>query len=335
MADELDRALGMLAGVAIGDALGMPTEFLTSTQIQEWYGGINDLVAPHPRHPHHRLPAGAVTDDTDHTLMLAELLLSEGRIDPKRWAERLLLWSQTPRVKENRFVGPSTLKSLAALAAGKPLDQVPRSGTTVGAAMRVAALAIAIPDRTRLIEQVVASCAVTHFTHNAISGAMAMAFALSEALQNSDDPYTVARAAQEGATVGRAYGDWSWTPPIERRIEYVAAWAKQHPPEVALERMRDLIGVDLYPEQLVPNAVGLAILARGDPLKAMLWASNLGGDTDTLASMTGAICGGLTGVDGIEKTLLTQVQKINRLDLKTIASRLIEMRNTGGAYGVM
>ena len=41
----LDRAAGMLAGVAIGDALGMPSEFLTPDFIQAGYGGINPLAA--------------------------------------------------------------------------------------------------------------------------------------------------------------------------------------------------------------------------------------------------------------------------------------------------
>ena len=84
MADLLDRATGMLAGVAIGDALGMPSEFLTPAHIQDWYGHIGAFVPPHPTHPHHRLPAGSVTDDTDHTLLLADLLLDQGRIEPGR-----------------------------------------------------------------------------------------------------------------------------------------------------------------------------------------------------------------------------------------------------------
>jgi len=323
----VDRAAGMLAGVAIGDALGMPAEFLTSEQIQAWFGHIDHFVAPHSDHPHHRLPAGSVTDDTDHTLLLAELLIESGHIEPEAWAARLLAWSRTPRVQENRFVGPSTLKSLAAMERGAPLEQMPRGGTTVGGAMRVAALAIAFPDRAQLIDQVVASCAVTHYTRNAISGAMAMAFALSECLRESADLHAVAVAAQEGAQIGRQYGDWSWTPPIERRIEYVIDWVRRHPPEEVLARLRDLIGVDLYPEQLVPNAVGLALLAGGDPQQAMIQAANLGGDADTLASMAGSICGGLSGLSAIDGHLLAEVETVNHLDLQATAQALVLLRD--------
>lgn len=326
-----DRAMGVLAGVAIGDALGMPTEFLSPTKIRDWYGEIRSLVAPHPSHPHHRLPAGSVTDDTGHTLLLGDLLLAHGQIEPKRLAESLLAWSQTPRVQQNRFVGPSTLRSLAALQAGESLDQAPRGGTTVGGAMRVAALAIVFPELDRLAEQVVASCAITHFTHNAISGAMSMAFALSAALTaaptDSASLDSLVQAAQKGAILGRTFGNWSWSPPIEERIAYVAQWVRTEPEEEVLARLRILIGTDLTPEQLVPAAIGLALLAQGEPQKAMIWAANMGGDTDTLASMTGSICGGLTGIEGFNPDMLAQVEAVNRLDLRATANSLVTMRS--------
>jgi ADP-ribosylglycohydrolase len=321
-----ERVMGMLAGVAIGDALGMPTEFLTPTHITAWYGKVDALTAPNPNHPHHRLPAGAVTDDTDHTLIVARLLIEQGCISPVEFAKRLLEWSETPRVRENHFVGPSTLKSLAALKAGTPIEQVTRSGTTVGAAMRMAPLAIVFTDRDKLIEQVVASCSVSHFTRNAISGAMAMAFALSESLRPESDLYTVARAAQEGAVMGRDYGDWSWSLPIEERIAYMLEWTGKYPRQETLARLYALIGVDLYPEQLVPCALGVAILADGDPQQAMSLAANLGGDTDTLASMTGSICGGLAGIRNFDDRLLVQVEEVNQLNLRATASELLRLR---------
>lgn len=324
----VDRAAGMLAGVAVGDALGMPSEFLTPSHIELWYGHIATFVPAHPQHPHHRLPAGSVTDDTDHTFLLAQLLLDEGGITPNALAKRLIAWSQTARVRENRFIGPSTLKSLAALNDGQPLEEVPRGGVTVGGAMRVAALAIAVPSRTELIEQVVASCAVTHFTYNAISGAMSMAFALAESLRATAIPLSVARAAQEGAIIGRSHGNWSWSPPIDKRIEYVIDWTQQQSEEEALNRMRELIGTDLYPEQLVPCAIGLTLLAKGDPQQAMVWAANMGGDTDTLASMAGSLCGGLKGLTAVDSSLLSQVESVNKLDIHRMAESLIAVRHT-------
>lgn len=322
-----ERAAGMLAGVAVGDALGMPAEFLTPSTIKEWYGEISDLRRADSRHPHSRLPAGSITDDTDHTLLLAELLLQDGEITPRAWADRLLAWGRTPRVQSNRFVGPSTLRTLEALEAGAGLEDVPRGGTSCGAAMRLGALAIVFSDRDELEQQVVASCAVSHFTKSAISGAMSMAFALSRALEPDATARNVAQAATEGAERGLRHGDWSWCGPIGRRIEHALRWAEELSQERAAANIFELIGVDLYADQLVPAALGLMALSGGDPNKGMLLAANLGGDADTLASMVGSLCGALAGLDAIETNWFATVTEVNDLDLVRLAARLVELRH--------
>ncbi|MBK8021056.1 MAG: ADP-ribosylglycohydrolase family protein [Chloroflexi bacterium] len=323
----MNRAAGMLAGVAIGDALGMPAEFLTPDLIQAWYGGISGLVVAHPSHPHYRLPAGSVTDDTDHTLMLAKLLIDHERIDPHELARRLLDWGLSPRVQENRFVGPSTLKTLAALKDGKALTEVPRGGTSVGAAMRVAPLAIVFADQDRLIEQVVASCAVSHYTRNAISGAMSTAFALSAALLADASRESICQAAREGTVIGRQYGDWSWSPPIEKRIDHAVEWARTLPEPQVLARLYELIGVDMFAEQLLPCALAILVLYDGDPDRVMLACANLGGDADTLASMAGALSGGWRGLGAVNSGWLSQVEAVNAFDLTGTAGQLLELRH--------
>jgi ADP-ribosylglycohydrolase len=325
----LERAGGMLAGVAVGDALGMPTEFLTRETIAEWYGAITTLRTADPRHPHHALPAGSVTDDTDHTLLLADVVIEHGTVDTHTWAERLLAWGTSPRVVANRFVGPSTLKTLEALKAGAPLESVPRAGTSCGAAMRVAPLAIAFDDRARLEAEVVKSCSVSHFTRTAISGAMSMAFALSAALEADADIERVAAAAQEGALRGLDHGDWHWTPPIGRRVQRALTWARTLDREEVLANLFDLIGVDMYADQLVPAAIALAALANGDPNDAMTMAANLGGDSDTLASMTGSLCGALHGVDAIDAAWRAKVEGVNGIDTVAVAERLVTLRRQG------
>ncbi|MEA3397324.1 MAG: ADP-ribosylglycohydrolase family protein, partial [Chloroflexota bacterium] len=54
----LDRAYGCLAGLALGDAMGCPTEFLTPEEIAAEYGWVEGLVAAPARHPHAVLPVG-------------------------------------------------------------------------------------------------------------------------------------------------------------------------------------------------------------------------------------------------------------------------------------
>ena len=64
-----DRARGMLVGLAVGDALGAPVEFLPASAITVIDDEIGDF------HENLRLPKGVWTDDTEMTLCLADSLL--------------------------------------------------------------------------------------------------------------------------------------------------------------------------------------------------------------------------------------------------------------------
>ena len=317
------KTYGCLAGLALGDALGLPTEMLTPQLIAEWYGEIRGLTTIDARHPHHNLPRGSVSDDTAQALLLAQLLIDDGAIDPNRFAQNLLAWSRTPRVRDNNFLGSATRAALEAIAAGAPVESTGR-GETIGAAMRVAPVALAFASREELIEQVVTSCIPTHNTHAAISGATAVAFAVSAALEPNATIETMAGAAAEGARVGGEFGAWSWTPPLDKRI----AWAMR---AVEGMSMRDaarfafeVIGTGEAPWELVTSAFAILRAANGEPMTALLAAANAGGDTDTLGAIVGALAGALRGIDDLDAAMLKQVEQVNGLDLAAVARGLVK-----------
>ena len=66
---ELDKARGMIYGLAIGDALGRVTEFMSLSAIKTKYGekGIQDLPDP-----------ALFTDDTQMSVAIAEALIKAG-----------------------------------------------------------------------------------------------------------------------------------------------------------------------------------------------------------------------------------------------------------------
>jgi ADP-ribosylglycohydrolase len=161
-----------------------------------------------------------------------------------------------------------------------------------------------------------------------------MAFALSASLADGATVDAVAAAAQDGARRGLAHGAWTWTPPIDRRIDHALRWARTLARDELLERLFVLIGVDMYADENVPDAIALAAAAAGDPMEAMRMAANLGGDADTLASMTGALCGGLRGVAAIDPEMRAQVERVNGLDLRATARALLARRAAGGAAAV-
>ncbi|MGI9373121.1 MAG: ADP-ribosylglycohydrolase family protein, partial [Hyphomicrobiales bacterium] len=185
-----DKALGALLGGALGDALGMPTQTLTTDQISALYGRIDDLAPSHPDNSVSRgLPAGAITDDTEQTLLMAEQLISSpDHFDNHQWAQTLLEWERDVRARGlYDMLGPSTKRALSALIDGAPVDEVGKNGTTNGAAMRVSPIALATPAYPieALIEEVEKSCRLTHNTPQAIAGAAAVAAALSIALDGA------------------------------------------------------------------------------------------------------------------------------------------------------
>src|SRR3984885_1502382 len=77
---ERDRARGALYGLAIGDALGMPTQMLSRRQITQRWGPL--LAGFEPAPPGHPIaagmPAGAVTDDTEQAVLLAPRTAKNG-----------------------------------------------------------------------------------------------------------------------------------------------------------------------------------------------------------------------------------------------------------------
>ena len=96
--------------------------------------------------------------------------------------------------------------------------------------------------------------------------------------------------------------------------------------EALLTHLFDLMGVDMFADQNVPDAFALAQACGGDPMEAMAMAANLGGDTDTLASMVGALCGAWRGVGAIDAEALRTVERVNALDLRATATLLLSRR---------
>lgn len=147
---EMQRAIGALSGLAIGDALGMPTQSMSADSIRQTYGYITDFVAGaanQPIAPH--MSAATITDDTEQALLLAQLLIEgEGYIDAMHFATQLLAWEDRMIAKGSRdLLGPSTKMALEAVRAGADPTTTGKTGTTNGAAMRVAPVGVAVDLR--------------------------------------------------------------------------------------------------------------------------------------------------------------------------------------------
>jgi len=92
-----ERARGALYGLAIGDALGMPTQMLSRRQITErWGAQLHGFEPAPPGHPIAAgMPAGSVTDDTEQAVLLGRLLVAgHGAVDHQELATALVDWER-------------------------------------------------------------------------------------------------------------------------------------------------------------------------------------------------------------------------------------------------
>ncbi len=319
-----DRILGCLAGLALGDSLGAPTEFLTPVQIRAEYGWVDRFVQAPAWHPHHGLIPGQVTDDTGQVLAVSHALQPDGRTTAELVASSLLDWADRAGENLSVIIGPSTRQALDQLRSGESPRQTGRKGTTNGAAYRGVIPGLVNHGRPgQMLEQVVEVCLPTHGTCVAISGAAAVAFAVARALSEAPTLEGVLEAAMAGARAGREQGSWAWATPLDKRIELAVRLVKENPaPESALAVLYDFVGVDMLVSESVATAFGLVALADGDLMKAIQYGANIGGDTDTIAAIAGAICGAWHGSAALDRDLFSEVEKVNRLDLTTEAARL-------------
>jgi sugar/nucleoside kinase (ribokinase family) len=121
-----------LYGLAIGDALGMPTQLLSRRQITTLWGplltGFETAPAWHPIAA--GMPAGAVTDDTEQAVLLGRLLLT-GRVDPRELATALVAWERDMAARGSLdLLGPSTRRAVEAVLTGTPPEEAGTSGDT-------------------------------------------------------------------------------------------------------------------------------------------------------------------------------------------------------------
>jgi ADP-ribosylglycohydrolase len=299
-AQERDRARGALYGLAIGDALGMPTQLLSRQQItRRWGPMLTGFEAAPPGHPIAAgLPAGAVTDDTEQAVLLARLLLA-GRVDPRELAAALAAWERDMAARGSLdLLGPSTRRAIDAVLAGTPPEEAGLSGDTNGAAMRITpvGLMVAAGNLTALADAVHEASLVTHNTSVALAGAAAVAAAVSAGVSGASTAEAVAEVAIAAARLGAERGRWVAGADVAARIGWAMDLVRGLPLEQAAEVIYSLVGTSLATQESVPAAFAVLSAVPDDPWRACLLAASLGGDCDTIAAMAGAIAGACHGL---------------------------------------
>jgi ADP-ribosylglycohydrolase len=331
MTAALSRAAGALYGLAVGDALGMPTQSLPRAQIVARYGRLLAEFQPGPSDQPLAagLPAGTVTDDTEQAVLLANLIIECGGVlDAAELARRLLGWEESVRARGSLdLLGPSTKRALAALLAGADVEEAGRFGVTNGAAMRIAPVGIATPctDLDILVDRVVGASRVTHNTGVALAGAAAVAAAVSAGISGASVTEAT-RVAADAAARAAGCGYWVAAANVAARITWATGLVSGHGTDAVIEIVYSLVGTSLATQESVPAAFGVLAAAPDDPWLACRIAASLGGDCDTIAAMAGAIGGACHGVDAFPQSARRTVAQVNQLRLDDIAGDLLALR---------
>lgn len=335
MDPRFSRAYGALAGLALGDALGMPTQAMSPQQIQTVYGHVTGLVDGDKSQPYAPgMAAGSVTDDTEQALLIASLLLkghgSGLNLDASEFSHALLAWEDSMIERGSLdLLGPSTKAALERVRAGENPLRVGGEGTTNGAAMRVTPIGIAAStsDRQLFADAVWSSCQVTHATRQGFQSAALVAAAVSLGIDaGAADVTALLWEAVDFVRSLPERGAWSPEPDVVAATHRALKLAAQ--PSSSLEWLAEQIGTAVASAQAIPMA--FALLARDPSPRALLQAANLGGDTDTIGAIAGAILGASLGVEVFDAYGLAQVEQVSQLDLPSVATDLLALRDREG-----
>ncbi|MGQ4833720.1 MAG: ADP-ribosylglycohydrolase family protein [Candidatus Asgardarchaeia archaeon] len=319
------KIFGCIAGVAIGDAMCMPAEGLTPNEIREIYGKIVSFLEPKVENACYGLPAGHITDDTEETILLIEVILEKnGEITAQDFANALLTWAEKG-LDSKKYIGPSTKKAIENLRKGYSILESGERNVTCGAAMRIAPIGLLYAGNEELAAKKAAEISlVTHGGNAATSAASAVAAAIATAMRKNATIEMIIDSAIKGARIGKKYGKDVVSPSIEKRINLAVEIANKYEENIdkVSEELYDLIGTWIHSAEVVPTAFGIIAATKGDPMKAINIAINMGGDTDTIAAIAGAIGGAFKGIDSMDINDVRFIERVNNINIELFARKL-------------
>ena len=127
--ETISRILGSFYAMASGDAMGVPSSFLTPQEIRESWGWIDTFLPPKPGHIFHDgLGAGEYTDDTEQALALTVTFARNHRVVPVDVASAIMEWAERVKDKYRSPLGPSTARALKAIKEGADIHESGRYG---------------------------------------------------------------------------------------------------------------------------------------------------------------------------------------------------------------
>jgi ADP-ribosylglycohydrolase len=130
---------------------------------------------------------------------------------------------------------------------------------------------------------------------------------------------------RKAATAGRDFGRDLGYPHIDKRLDLIISLFNQHKDvEARQELLHKSLGTSIQTIDSVPTSLATALFYQGQLRESLQFTANLGGDTDTISAMTGAICGALNGAHQIPAEDIELIERVNSIDFSGIADRICQ-----------
>lgn len=343
--DIKDKYLGCIIGAAAGDALGAATEPLSTQQIIETYGGpVTDFQTPAATTLSRGRQAGQVTDAFSIPYLLSQhILAAGGKVSRALGEDTLREWGESEWFAP--FAGMTTRKAVNRLKENDKQELWSYAGhlgnklfkghyyalSSNGAAVKAWPAGLLHPsDINAAIADAVELTMASHDDPLSISGACAMAAAVSKALDENATLYDIIQSAIYGASEGEKLARerediWVYPgPSVVRRIEMAIDVVMKYPDD-GMEALRDLIGSGPAVAETLPTALGLLLVHQGQIMPALINAVNIGDETAAIASIIGAIGGSWRGSAAFPTHYQTTVEQANGFDLLDLANRWVDL----------
>ena len=311
-----EKFLGCMYGLAIGDALGAPVEFMLLDEIKRKYGqqGIRDFDS------WSGFPPGAYTDDTQMSLATAV-----GCIRAQlRWLDRgichlpsvvygrYLDWLKTQEDRfQQRAPGNTCLQALRSHKMGMMQEKINNS-KGCGGVMRTAPLGLVV-EAGRAFEYG-AECAA--ITHGHPTGYLTAGF-LSELICHLTAGKGLEDAIQISTEELTKYDDH------QESLDIIQKSQKLAKSDRSVEQAINLLGAGWVGEEALAISLYCSLKFKEDWLAGTLAAVNHSGDSDSTGSITGAILGTINGVKEIPVSFIERLE--NQKQIKKITDDMYQL----------
>jgi len=314
------RVASCIEAVAVGDAMGKMTEGYSPEEIVSTYGGrITNFLEPIQPQSKFTWKYAEVTDDTRFTLLVTQSIIENKRVNQQDIVKRILScpikgWPRWQEFYQAMHSNEGARRQFAV------------EGDRNGAPMRVSPIGIINKpaDLEKIVLDVDSACKMTHGTKSALSGACAMAAAISAVIEGWPKR-EIMEVAIKASELGESLGVDDGKPRIRDRIFVGMKVVEDFKgPSLARVLSRELNRPGFKAWESVPYALSM-FYGLNSAKDVILQIVNQGGDADSVASMAGSLSGAFSP-DTLPREWVNTVEKANNFHLSEIALNLIKLR---------